>query len=49
MGRNIPISGGYGEDKHMLVAEYPGHLLRAASKARTSNLAVSRMLSASKK
>ena len=48
MGLDIPISGGYGEDKHTLVAEFPSHLLRAASKARASNLAASRMLSPSK-
>ena len=45
MGIDTPISGGYGEDKHTLVAEFPDHLLRAASKARASNLVAKRMLS----
>ena len=27
---NIPLSGGYGEDNHTLVAEFPDHLLSAS-------------------
>ena len=37
MGRDTPISGGYGEDKHTLVAEFPHHLLMRAIQERKSN------------
>ena len=36
MGHNIPLSGGYGFDKHTLVCEFPGHLLRVARAARVT-------------
>ena len=49
MGIDTPISGGYREDKHTLVAEFPDHLLKAASKARASNLEAKRMLGGGKK
>ena len=30
MGYDVPLSGGYDEDKHTLVAEFPAHLLSAS-------------------
>ena len=36
-GVDTPVSGGYGEDKHTLVAEFPPHLLMREIQVRKSN------------
>ena len=42
MGIDTPISGGYGEDKHTLVAEFPPHLLIRAMKERELKVAAAK-------